>query len=163
MVSTPFSHSTPKFRFRRIRTISASGTSMPRISFTFAAAAWITLRSLEAPALTSKWEELTLATPRVCTRFSALAMPHSTEYSSMPFSNLAAASEWSPSPLAVLRTLSLRNLADSKSTSLVFSVISLFKPPMTPARPTAFSLSQIKRLLASRFLFFPSSVTSSSP
>ena len=57
---------------------------------------------------------------------------------SMSFSNFADASVRVPSASAVLRIEEPRKFADSKTTSTVSSTISLFSPPITPARPTGF-------------------------
>gem|GEM_PF-6238150 len=45
----------------------------------------------------------------------------------------------------ILRMLSRANLADSNSSWVVSGLISLFRPPITPARATGFSPSQMTR------------------
>ena len=55
--------------------------------------------------------------------------------------------------------LSRMNLADSNSSWVVFSVISLFRPPMMPASATGFAPSQMTRLLSFSWNSLPSRVT----
>ena len=59
--------------------------------------------------------------------------------------------------------LSRANLADSNSSWVVLSVISLFRPPITPASATGLAPSQMTRLLSLRANSLPSSVTMLSP
>ena len=54
-------------------------------------------------------------------------------------------------------------LADSKTTSTVSSTISLFSPPMMPARPTARVSSAMTSMLGVSLRTLPSRVVSSSP
>ena len=84
---------------------------------------------------------------------------------STPLMNRAAASVMCFSFRAVWRMLLALKAADSKNTALVFSVISLFKPPMTPATPTppwgslmrSMSLSMTRSFLSNVTTFSPSS------
>ena len=82
---------------------------------------------------------------------------------SSPFSNLADASVRMPRASAPLRMQVPSKQADSNTTSVVSSTISLFSPPMMPARPTALPSSAITRWLAFRVCSFPSRVVSFSP
>ena len=54
-------------------------------------------------------------------------------------------------------------LADSKTTSAVSPTISLLRPPMTPARPTARVSSAMTSMLEFSLRTLPSRVVSSSP
>ena len=62
------------------------------------------------------------------------------------------------SAAAVRRMLVPLKLALSKRTILVFSVISLFSPPMTPARPTGLCSSQMHSMFGVTLRSLPSRV-----
>ena len=82
---------------------------------------------------------------------------------SRPFSNLALASVRMPRARAPLRMQVPSKQADSNTTSAVSETISLFSPPMMPARPTARVSSAMTRWLALSLRTWPSRVVSSSP
>ena len=82
---------------------------------------------------------------------------------SRPFSNLALASVRMPRARAPLRMVAPSKQADSNTTSTVSSTISLFSPPMMPARPTARVSSAMTRWLAVSTCSLPSRVVSFSP
>ena len=82
---------------------------------------------------------------------------------SMFFSNLPEASVRIPSASAVWRMDVPSKFADSKTTSTVSSTISLFSPPMTPARPMGFSPSAMTSIPALSGRTTPSSVVRRSP
>ena len=67
------------------------------------------------------------------------------------------------SAAAVRRMLVPLKLALSKRTIFVFSVISLFSPPMTPARPTGLCSSQMHSMLGLTARGVPSRVRQTSP
>ena len=67
------------------------------------------------------------------------------------------------SAAAVRRMLVPLKLALSKRTIFVSGVISLFSPPMTPARPTGLCSSQMQSMLGVTLRSLPSSVRQVSP
>ena len=79
------------------------------------------------------------------------------------FSNLAEASVRMPRARAVLRMEVPLKLADSKTTSTVSSTISLFSPPMMPARPTARVSSAMTSMESFSSRTLPSRVVMLSP
>ena len=105
------------------------------------------------------------ATPPASSRISRVALLSALSASSgrMPRSNLYEASVFSLSAAAVRRVLIGSKLADSRSTDVVPSPISLSAPPMTPARPTASRESAIVSIGGASTRDSPSSVTSLSP
>ena len=103
-----------------------------------------------------------------CTAMPGGAAPrlqrgNATAWGSRPFSNFAEASVRMPRARAALRMAVPLKLADSNTTSTVSDTISLFSPPMMPARPTARCSSAITSMVGSSFRIPPSSVVSSSP
>ena len=136
---------TSNCRLRRIRSISSVGTSMPSIALILLTRAVKRLPSRGAPALSSKALEVTSPHSSSSIRCRARAMPSSVVYSLMPFSNRAEESELCPRARDVFRTLSRANFAASNSSCRVLSVISLFSPPIMPARATGRFPSQITR------------------
>ena len=82
---------------------------------------------------------------------------------SRPFSYLALASVRMPRARAVRRMVVPSKLADSKTTSAVSETISLFRPPIMPARPTARCSSAMTSILGLSLRTLPSRVVSSSP
>ena len=68
-----------------------------------------------------------------------------------------------PSAVAVRRIEAPLKLADSKRTMPVSPTISLFAPPMTPATPTGFSVSQMHSMLVESARSVPSRVWMVSP
>ena len=82
---------------------------------------------------------------------------------SSPFSNLADASVRIPRAMAVLRIETPLKLADSNTTSTVSSTISLFSPPIIPAKPTARCSSAITSIEEFSWRTLPSNVVSVSP
>ena len=82
---------------------------------------------------------------------------------SRPFSNLADASVRMPRARAPLRMQVPSKQADSNTTSAVSETISLFSPPMMPARPTARCSSAMTRWFAVRVCSLPSRVVRRSP
>ena len=105
------------------------------------------LGSTLLPVFTSTCNLETLPQFNSWVRCKALFIAITVAYSSTPLAYLALESEDLPTLLEVRRILSRANFADSKSTAFVVSRISEFSPPITPARPTAFTLSQISKLL----------------
>ena len=63
----------------------------------------------------------------------------------------------------LIRILERSNVAASKRTVVVLSVIILFSPPMIPANATPLSASAMSRLSCDSLDFVPSNVTISSP
>ena len=81
--------------------------------------------------------------PSISTSSHALSTAGIVVSTSSPFSNLDDASVLMPRAREVTRTLAPLKFALSKTTVFVSSVISLFAPPITPARATAFFSSAI--------------------
>ena len=75
-----------------------------------------------------------------------------------PFSNLRVASVRSSKVWAVSRLLAPSNVADSRSTFTVLTLISLLAPPMTPPRPMASFASAMTRFSTVNFRSTPSRV-----
>ena len=96
-------------------------------------------------------------------RCKALAIPSSVIYSQTPFSNIEEESECCPKLREVFLTLSRANLAASNKSSLVSSLISLFSPPIMPAKAQGLLPSQITRFSLFNLKLFSSRVTISSP
>ena len=80
-----------------------------------------------------------------------------------PFSNRSVAWLCSPKDRDVRRLLALSNVADSRKTFTVESSISVFAPPMTPARPIARSGSEMTSMSPVSLRSASSSVVRSSP
>ena len=149
MVDSIFAISSPEKRVFRIRftwAISAS-TTRSAVSTLHTSMAWPTT----LPALSS-------STSSMARWAASMAFTGST-----PLMNRAAASVTWRSSRVVLRMLLPLNTAASNNTALVFSVISLFSPPMTPAMPTPLVGSAISSIssVVSRSLL--SRVTTFSP
>ena len=80
-----------------------------------------------------------------------------------PFSNRSVASVRNPSDCAVSRLLGPENVADSRSTFTVSSLISLLAPPITPPRPMALLASAMTKCSVVSSRSSSSSVVRSSP
>ena len=112
---------------------------------------------------TSMTPSRTSPAPSISTSSQARSTAGRVLRGSSPFSNFADASVRIPRARAVLRMQVPSKLADSKTTSTVSSTISLFSPPMMPARPTALVSSAMTSILGVSFRTLPSKVVSSSP
>ena len=112
---------------------------------------------------TSTTPPTTSPAPSSSISWHALFIAASAFSGSRPFSNFPEASVLIPSLLVLFLMLVPSNVAASNSIVLTSSVIIEFSPPIIPARPTAFSPSQITRVCESSFLTCPSRVTNSSP
>ena len=101
--------------------------------------------------------------PSISTSSQARSSAGTVFMGSRPFSNLALASVRMPSARAPLRMQVPSKFALSNTTTVVSSTISLFSPPMMPARPTARVSSAMTSILVVSFRKLPSSVVSVSP
>ena len=156
------SPSTPKPRSVRMRRISSAAMSVPSRALIFSGrrANWVgwgtKLRISMVPSTTSP-------APSSSTNSQARLTAGRVLRISSPFSNLAEASVRIPRARAVRRMEVPLKLADSKTTSTVSSTISLFSPPMMPARPTARVSSAMTSMEEFRFRTLPSRVVRDSP
>ena len=159
MISRP---STSISRRLRYLTMSASEMSVPSRALMRSGSS-VTVRGCGTSFSTSIMPSSTSPAPSSSTSSQARLTAGTVSRGSMFFSNLPEASVRIPSASAVWRMEVPSKFADSKTTSVVSATISLFSPPMMPARPMGFSPSAMTSIPGLSGRTVPSSVVRLSP
>ena len=149
-------------RRRRYSTMSASEMSVPSRALMRSGSSSM-VRGSGMSLSTSMTPSMTSPAPSSSTSSQARSTAGSVSSGSMFFSNLPEASVRMPRARAVWRMDVPLKFADSKTTSTVSPMISLFSPPMMPARPMGFVSSAITSMPGVRVRTLPSSVVRVSP
>ena len=145
-----------------VLTMNSRGISVPSSALMRSGSRAIRVVSGAFP-ITSMVPSMTSPAPSSSTSSQARSTAGIVPRMSSPFSKRLEASVRMPREMAVWRMLGPEKLADSNTITEVSSVISLLKPPMTPAMPTGLSASAITSMSGVSGRSLPSRVCMTSP